>query len=451
MALSGLEIFKLLPKTNCKKCGRPTCLAFAMQLAQKKASLDECPDVSEEAKAALEGAAAPPMRKVALGGDGRTLDVGEETVMFRHEGRFFNPAAVAVTLDDTLDEAALKTRIEKIAGLAFVRVGMDIQVDMVAVRNLSGRAEPFAAAAKAAAGSTKLGIVLVSDSPENMKVAVAACDSRAPLTHAATPDNVAAMAAIAKEKKCPIAAKAPDLEALAALTQQIKDAGVEDILLDLTMSDLRSTVEALTIARRAALKKTFRPLGYPTIVFAVQDDAYDEVAFASSVMAKYAAVIVTSCAEPWQILPILTVRQNIYTDPQKPIQVEPKLYAVGDPGPTSPVMFTTNFSLTYYSVEGEAEASRVPCWIISVDTEGTSVLTAYSGDKLTEKNVAKAMQECKIEEKVKHKKLIIPGYVAVLSGKLEEETGWEVLVGPKEAAMLPTYLKTVWPKHAPQG
>ena len=451
MALSGLDIFKLLPKTNCKECGRPTCLAFAMQLAQKKASLDECPYVSDEARAALEGASAPPIRKVTLGANGQAFPVGEETVLFRHDSKFFNPAGVAITLDDTLDEAGVKARIEKIGELSFIRVGMEIHVDMVAVRNVSGKAEPFAAAAKAVAAGTKLAIALVSDSPENVKAGVAACASRAPLIHAATPENVAAMVAIAKENKCPIAARAPDLEALAELTPKIKDAGVEDILLDLTMPDLRSTVETLTIARRAALKKTFRPLGYPPIVFALKDDPYDEVAFASSVMAKYAGVIVTSCAEPWQILPILTVRQNIYTDPQKPIQVESKVYPVRDPGPESPIMFTTNFSLTYYSVEGEVEGSRVPSWILAVDTEGTSVLTAYSGDKLTEKVVAKAMQENKVEETVKHRKLIIPGHVAVLSGKLEEETGWEILVGPKEASQLPTYLKTVWPKYAPKG
>ena len=168
-------------------------------------------------------------------------------------------------------------------------------------------------------------------------------------------------------------------------------------------------------------------------------------------MAKYAGLVVTSCVEPWQILPLLTVRQNIYTDPQKPIQVEPKLYAVREPGQDSPFLFTTNFSLTYYSVEGEVEASRVPAWILAVDTEGTSVLTAYSGDKLNEKVVAKALKAVKAEEVVRHRKLIIPGHVAVLSGKLEEETGWEVLVGPKEASMLPVFLKTVWPQHAPKN
>jgi len=450
MALSGLQIFKLLPKTNCKKCGRPTCLAFAMQLAQKKASLDECPDVSEEAKTTLAGAAAPPMCKVTLGGDGRKLDVGAETFMFRHEGKFFNPAAVAITLDDNLDEAGLKARIEQIKALAFVRVGTDIQVDMIAVRNISGSGESFAAAAKVAAEGTDLGIVLISESPEAMKAGVAACAARTPLIHAITPENLAAMTPIARENGCPVVAKAADLEALSELTVKVKEAGIDGIILDLTRPGLRATVEALTIARRAALKKTFRPLGYPSLVMAMRDDAYDEVAVASTVMAKYASVIVTSCIEPWQALPILTVRQNVYTDPQKPIQVESKLYAVGEPGDDAPVMFTTNFSLTYYSVEGEAEASRVPCWIIAVDTEGTSVLTAYSGDKLTETVVAKAMQDCKIVEKVRHKKLIIPGYVAVMSGKLEEETGWDVLVGPKEAAMLPTFLKTVWPEHAPK-
>lgn len=451
MALSGLDIFKLLPKTNCKKCGRPTCIAFAMQLAQKKANIEECPFVSEEAKAALAGASAPPVRKVTLGGDGRTFAVGEETVLFRHEGKFFNPAGIAVTLDDTLDAAARKARLEAIGKLSFIRVGLPIQVDMVAVRNLSGKAEPFAAAAREAAAATKLAIMLVSDSPENMKAAVATCASRAPLIHAATPANFAAMTAIAKEHRCPIVAKAADLEVLSALTPQIKAAGVEDILLDLTMADLRSTVEALTVARRAALKKNFRPLGYPALVFALRADPFDEIAVAGSAIAKYAGVVVTSCAEPWQILPMLTVRQNIYTDPQKPIQVEAKLYAIREPGKDSPVMFTTNFSLTYYSVEGEVEASRVPAWIIAVDTEGTSVLTAYSGDKLNEKVVAKALKDTKAEEIVRHRKLIIPGHIAVLSGKLEEATGWEILVGPKEASMLPAFLKTVWPQHAPKN
>jgi acetyl-CoA decarbonylase/synthase complex subunit gamma len=451
MALSGLDIFKLLPKTNCKKCGRPTCIAFAMQLAQKKANIEECPTVSEEAKAALAGASAPPIRKVVLGGDGRTFPVGEETVLFRHEGKFFNPAGIAVTLDDTLDAEARKARIEAIRKLSFTRVGLPIQVDMVAVRNVSGQAEPFAAAAREAAAATKLAVMLVSDKPENMKAAAAACASRAPLIHAATPANFAAMTAVAKEFKCPIVAKAADLEALSALTPQIKAAGVEDILIDLTMGSLRATVEALTLARRAALKKSFRPLGYPAIVFALRADPFDEIAVAGSAIAKYAGVVVTSCAEPWQILPMLTVRQNIYTDPQKPIQVEAKLYAIREPDKDSPVMFTTNFSLTYYSVEGEVEASRVPSWIIAVDTEGTSVLTAYSGDKLNEKVVAKALETTKVADVVRHRKLIIPGHIAVLSGKLEEATGWEVLVGPKEASMLPAFLKTVWPQHAPKN
>ncbi len=451
MALSGLQIFKLLPKTNCKKCGRPTCLAFAMQLAQKKASLDECPDISEEAKAALAGAAAPPMRKINLEGDGRAVVVGEETFMFRHEGKFYNPAAVGVTLDDALDEAGLKERLDRINKLKFVRVGTEIQIDMVAVRNVSGKPEPFLAAVKAAAEGSPLALMLVSESAANVKAALAGCGARRPVLHGATADNVAEMAALAKEKGCSIVAKAADLDALAELTPKIKDAGVEDILLDLTMPTLRDTVETLTKARRAAVKKNFRPLGYPAVAFALRDDNDDEVAFASTVMAKYAGIVVTSCVEPYQILPILTVRQNLYTDPQKPVQVEPKLYPIRDPGPDAPFMFTTNFSLTYYSVEGEVEASKVPSWILAVDTEGTSVLTAYSGDKLNESVVAKALLSAKADEAVKHRKLIIPGHVAVLSGKLEEETGWDVLVGPKEAAMLPTYLKTVWPQHAPKS
>ena len=200
----------------------------------------------------------------------------------------------------------------------------------------------------------------------------------------------------------------------------------------------------LTLIRRLALKKSFRPLGYPMIAFATAGTPETQIARAAGLVCKYAGIVVIDTVEPWALLAILTARQNLYTDPQKPVQVEPKLYAVGEAGPTSPVLFTTNFSLTYYTVESDVEASRIPSWILCVDTEGTSVLTAYSGDKLNEKTVAKAMKAANLETVVKHKRLIIPGYVAVMSGKLEEETGWEILVGPRESSIIPRYLKEIW-------
>jgi len=442
MGLTGLDIFKLLPKTNCKDCGLPTCLAFAMQLAQKKVELSKCPHVSEEAKAKLEGASAPPMRLITIGEGENKLEIGQENVLFRHEEKFYHPCGVAVTLADDLDDAAMKERLDKIGKLKFHRVGTDIQIDLVAVVNKSGQADAFAKAAKAAAGTGYL-LLLSTESADNMKAALAEVGDKRPLLHVATPDNADAMAAVAKEKNCPLCVRAEGLEQLADLTEKVKAAGVEDMVLDLS-GDPKRALQDLTKSRRAALKRNFRPLGYPTIVFVSDEDPAVETALACEFVAKYAGVIVMDGCEPWQILPVLTTRMNIYTDPQKPIQVEPKLYAVGEPDENSPVMFTTNFSLTYYNVEGDVEASRVPAYILAVDTEGTSVLTAYSGDKLNEKIVAKAMQDAKVDEKVKHRKLIIPGYVAVMSGALEEETGWEILVGPKESSVLPTYLKQVW-------
>ncbi|NOZ21200.1 MAG: acetyl-CoA decarbonylase/synthase complex subunit gamma [Planctomycetes bacterium] len=442
MGLTGLDIFKLLPKTNCKKCGQPTCLAFAMMLAQKKIELDKCPDITEEAKEKLAGAAAPPIRLVDIGADEKKLSIGQETQLFRHDEKFHHPCGVAVTLSDDLDEGALKERIDTIKNLKFTRVGTDIAVDMIAVMNKSGKADAFAKAAKAA-GETGLLLLLSSENAAAMKAAVAEVGAQRPLLHVATAGNVDDMAKVAKDAKCPLAVKAGSLEEIAELAEKVKAAGVENIVIDLS-ADLKTALQSLTKTRRAALKKTFRALGHPPVTFVQDPDPFQQVLEAATFVLKYSGIVVVDVTEPYQIIPILTARMNIYTDPQKPIQVECKLYAVGDVNENSPVMFTTNFSLTYFSVESDVEASRVPTYILAVDTEGTSVLTAYSGDKLNEKVVHKAMQNVKLEEVVKHRKLIIPGHVAVMSGKLEEETGWEILVGPKESAVIPTYLKQIW-------
>jgi len=196
--------------------------------------------------------------------------------------------------------------------------------------------------------------------------------------------------------------------------------------------------------RALALKKAFRPLGYPAISFVLDGDTDKQVAAATSLICKYSGIVVVDTTEPYAILPMLTTIMNIFTDPQKPVQVEPKIYPIGEPDENSPILFTTNFSLTYYTVESDVEASRVPSHILVVDTEGTSVLTAYSGDKLNEKIVAEAMTKNNVEKLVRHKKLIIPGYVAVMSGKLEEATNWEILVGPRESSMIPKYMQEVW-------
>ncbi|TET37918.1 MAG: acetyl-CoA decarbonylase/synthase complex subunit gamma [Planctomycetota bacterium] len=444
MAMTGLEIFKLLPKTNCKDCGKPTCLAFAMALAQKKASLDECPEVSDEAKTALSESAAPPIKKVTVGAGDKALSAGEETVLYRHEEKFYHPTAIAVTVDDA--DAEADARLEKAKKLNFIRVGLPMELNAVAVTNSSGDAGKFVETAKKA-DSLGLPLVLISDSADNLKAAGEALADKKPLLAAARDEaGVSALAPLSKEKGLPIVVEAGTIDALADLVEKAKAAGAENIFLSFGKAGPRDAFENLTKLRRLALRKGFRTLGFPIFTDTrVSEDVFEAASAAAISIAKYGGVLVTDLITPEAIYPLMTLRQNIYTDPQKPIQVEPRLYKVGDADENSPLFFTTNFSLTYFSVEGDVEASRIPSWILAVDTEGTSVLTAYSGDKLNEKVVAQAFQKCEVEKHVKHKKLIIPGHVAVMSGKLEEALpGWTILVGPKESSYIPRYIQDMW-------
>jgi acetyl-CoA decarbonylase/synthase complex subunit gamma len=444
MALTGLEIFKLLPKTNCKKCGMPTCLAFAMALAQKRAKLEDCPDASQEAKEKLAAAAAPPMRKVIFGAGDNQAQVGQETVLFRHDEKFYNPTIVAVTVSDKLKGEELKKRIESINALQFERVGTAIGVRAIAVVNDSGSSEEFERVCVTVKDSSNLALILLTESVDALTAAVAKTKESDPLLGYAMTETARAMAKIAKENGCPLVAKADSIEELAELSEKIKSDGVEDVVLSLGATNLREQLYGLSKIRALALKKVFRPLGYPTISFVGPGQAEQQAATGISFICKYSSIVVVDAIEPYVSFTMLTAVMNIFSDPQKPVQVEPKVYAIGEPDENSPLMFTTNFSLTYYTVESDIESSRVPSYILVVDTEGTSVLTAYSGDKLNEKSVAEAMKKHAVEKLVKHRKIIIPGYVAVMSGKLEEATNWEVMVGPRECSMLPKYLHEVW-------
>jgi len=447
MALTGLDIYKLLPKTNCRECGFPTCLAFAMQLAQKKVELSKCPYVSEAAKMQLDAASAPPIKLVTIGEGAYKLQIGEEQVLFRHDDKFYHETGIAIRVFDNLDDTAFNSRLEKIKKLVFQRIGFEIKVNLVALFNKSNDVAKFTSRAKEIVSKLPHGLILVSDNAGALKSAADAVKTRRPLLFAADSTNFEAYGKIAKETGLPLAVKGKTLDELANITTKLKELGVSEmVLVPETDGNLIKGIEEQTIVRRAALKKTFRPLGYPTLSFAFDSDPYSEVATAATYICKYAGIVVTDLVEPHHILPLLVVRQNVYTNPQKPIAVEPKLYAIREPNENSPLMFTTNFSLTYFSVEAEVDASRVPSWILAVNTEGLSVLTAYSGDKLNEKIVAEAMKKENVESKVKHRKIIIPGLVAVMSGALEEELGgkWQVIVGPKEAAYLPKFLKETW-------
>ena len=443
MGLSGLDIYKHLPKTNCKECGFPTCLAFAMQLAAKKVDLGKCPYITEEAKNSLESASRPPIRLVTVGQGERKLQIGNETVMFRHEETFYHPCGVAILIEDKEKESVIDEKISRINNLKFVRVGQEIGVDLLALSYVSKNKGSYLNLVKKALSNSELGIILICSDADVMKEAISLTKEKKPLLYAATKDNLESMAGLAKEYSLPLAIKADTLDELSQLTQKITSLGVEDLVLDSGGKGLTEKINELTQVRRLALKKNYRPLGYPTLAFVESDDPYQQMADAASFIAKYAGIVVINITEPWQVLPLLTVRQNIYTDPQKPLQVEAKVYEVGQVNDKSPVIITTNFSLTYYTVESEVEASRIPCYIVVSFAEGLSVLTAWAAEKFNADTITKTLDECGIKEKVSHKEVIIPGYVAVLSGKLEEDSGWKVRVGPKEASGIPSYLKSL--------
>jgi len=441
MGLSGLEIYKLLPKTNCKKCGFPTCLAFAMQLAAKKVSLDKCPDVAEEAKKALDSAAQPPIKLITIGQGEDKLEIGNETVLFRHEEKFYHPTGIGFLLEDTQSQEEIKKALGDIKKLDFERVGQRIKVNIIALSAKSADASKFTQALKTILENTSLPILLMSDDPGIVGKALEISRDRVPLIYRATNANFKEMAKLSKDNKVPLVASAKTLEELESLVKNLNNEGVADLILDIGDKDITEKIWEFTQIRKLALKKAFRAFGYPIIVFTKGNDPYQEVIEATTYVSKYAGLVIMKSKDPWAILPVLTARQNIYTDPQKPLQVEAKVYEIGKVEEKSPVLVTTNFSLTYYTVEAEVEASKVPAFIVSCDAEGMSVLTAWAADKFTGESIAKTLEKFDVKAKVNHKNVVIPGYVAVLSAKLEEESGWKVTVGPREASGIQSFLR----------
>jgi acetyl-CoA decarbonylase/synthase complex subunit gamma len=442
MALTGLQIFKLLPKTNCGECGIPTCMAFAMKLAAKNADLAACPYASEEAKKTVGAASKPPIRLVKIGPLEREVAVGNETVMFRHEKTFVHPTALAIAFGDDEPISDACHRIAEAREYCLDRVGEKLRLDLILVDNFSEEVAPFSALVKTVAGATGMGIILRSANAAALEAGLRILDGQRPLIHAATPANAEAMAALALKYNAPLVARATSLDELAALTTKLAGLGVKDLVLDLPADNAAATLQNNTIIRKAALKSSYEPLGYPIINFATGRDAADVVADACTYMCKYASILVLDRMQFELLLPLMMLRQNIYTDPQKPIQVEPKLYAVGDPGPDSLVLATTNFSLTYFLVSGEIENSGVPAHLVIVESEGMSVLTAWAAGKFTGVKVGAAVKSSGVENQLNRRRLVIPGYVSQISGEIEEALpGWEVLVGPGEAADLGPFLK----------
>jgi acetyl-CoA decarbonylase/synthase complex subunit gamma len=444
MALSGIQIFKLLPKTNCKKCGHPTCLAFAMKLAQRQASVDACPYVSEESRRVLGDAASPPVRPTVFGAGERAVKMGEETVLFRHEKKFVNPCAFAVEIRDTMPDEEVAAKVESVLTSEIERVGQKLKLDALCLTNESGDAARFESLVNAVISKAEgVPLILVTKNAVAANAALKITAVGKPILLGADNENADAFAGLAKRYRIVLGAAAKGPEALTALTEKLKGLGVEDIVLDPEAGTAKEIVESNVLIRRAAIKKNFKPLGYPVITFAQREDGMLETAIASLALAKYSSVIVLSSAERWKNLALFTLRQNIYTDPQVPMQVEQKIYNVGEPAADSPLIVTTNFSLTFFIVSGEIENSRVASRVAVLDCEGMSVLTAWAAGKFTAAKIAQFILESGLEAQMTEKELIIPGYVAVLSGALEEKLpGWKITVGPREANALPAFLKS---------
>ncbi|MBW1787222.1 MAG: acetyl-CoA decarbonylase/synthase complex subunit gamma [Deltaproteobacteria bacterium] len=444
MGLTGIQIFKMLPKTNCGECGVPTCLAFAMNLASGKAELDACPYVSDEAKEQLAEASAPPIRPVKLGAGARALTIGGETVMFRHEKTFYSPTGLAAVVSSDMDAAALDGKLKVWNALQFERVGLNLRPEMVALKDAGGDAAAFAAAAKKIAEESEFGLILMSDKADVLKAGAEASAFKRPLLYAATAATADDMGALAKDTDLPLAVKADSVEGLIELSDKLTGMGVKDLVLDSGSRELKQAFEDQVVIRRAALKGGSRSLGFPTIAFPCEmaGNLDVETMAAGMLIAKYAGIVVLSDFTGENIFPLLLERLNIFTDPQRPMTVTQGIYEVGGPGEDSPVLVTTNFSLTYFIVSGEIEGSRVPSWLMVMDTEGLSVMTAWAAGKFSGDMVGSFVKKSGIADKIKHRKVIIPGYSAAISGEMEEELpGWEILIGPRDASLIPKFLK----------
>jgi acetyl-CoA decarbonylase/synthase complex subunit gamma len=416
-----------------------------MKLAAKQVELSACPHVSEESKAKLSESAAPPIRLVTLSSNGAEVKVGNEVVLFRHEKTFYNMPGLFIRVRDDQPVEQIKENVATADAYSVNYVGIDLALDGFAVQSVSGDPQAFKAAIAAVRAASQRPLILIADDAEVMAAGLESVEGKGALLYAATGENWQQMAALAKEHKAPLTVTGQSLDELADLTEKVKGAGVEDLVIDPGTRDLSSTLAYGTQIRRLALKKNFRALGYPTIVF--PGDAGDpglESMLATQAIAKYAGFIVLDDYAPQMVYPLLVLRQNIYTDPQKPIQVQPGLYEINEPSADDPLLVTTNFSITYFSVANEVEGSGLPAWLLVTEAEGMSVLTAWAAGKFDAERIAKDVKRFNAGDKLNQKRIVLPGHVAVLSGELEEELpGWEIRVGPREAVDLPAFMKHV--------
>ena len=440
MALSGLDIQKLLPKTNCKECGSNTCLAFAMKLAAKKASLSECPYASEETKQTLGAASEPPVKGIEFGKN-KEFKIGEETVLYRHERTFVHRPMIAININDTDDNVDIDITLGNIRDYCVERVGEKLIVEMVAVTQKSNDAEKFAAVAKKAWETVQRPLILNSPNIAALTAAAKAIKGSQSIMASATKETAEELLLIAKENGHSLAITG-SMDDIVETTAKLKGKGFNNLIIQFKTNSLAEHFQINSIVRAGALKDNNKSLGYPFLRFIESDDMLEITTEAVTEINKYGGICVLPFFDPAQLVTLLTLRLNIFTDPQKPIQVDPKIYPIGEPTASSPVFLTTNFSLTYFIVSGEIENSGTSAWLLVPQCEGMSVLTAWAAGKLSGALIGKAAKELELEKLVTTREIVIPGLVAQISGELEENMpGWKVVVGPQESADLESFVK----------
>ena len=446
MQVTAMEIYRLLPKTNCAKCGEASCMAFATKLSDKETDLELCTQLAADEMEKLENLLAPAVREITIGKGEKAMILGGDEVLYRYELTYYNPTPLVIDVNDNLDEDAFNERIKIIEATEFERTGEKLILDGIAVRNVSGNKDKFAETALKLK-SSKLPLVLCSLDPEAIKAALEKVGDEKPLLYAATENNIEDMASLAIEYNCPITLFVPnDLEKMKELSRILRSKGIKDIVLDpgtYVDEGIGDTLDNFVMIRRLAIEEKdedfrFPILGIPALTWLYEKDEVQggikEATIAATLMNKYADMLIIHGTNIWELIPVLTLRQSIFTDPRKPQMVDPGLYEFGELDENSPVLMTTNFALTYYTVEGDLKSGKANCYLLVLDTEGRAVDVSLAGGQQSGKSVADLIKESGIEGKVKTRTLIIPGLSAPLSGEIEDESGWEVLVGPRDSS-----------------
>jgi len=468
---SPMEIWEYLPGTNCKECGEKTCLAFASLLMERKKKLAECPPLFEPKYAdkgkKLAELLAPEIREVEIGIGARAMKIGGEDVMHRHELTFFNRTALASDVWDTMREEELRERVRRITNWQKFYVGEFLKVDAVAVRSVSGDGKTFAGCVKRVAEETDLPLVLCSFNGKVIEEGLKEVSDRNPLIYAANSENWKEFLENAKRYKVPVTLSSADLDMLNSLALTFSSAGVEDIVLDPgtypTGEGLADTFSRFVRIRRAGIVEGNKGIAYPLIAvpmtsWMVHGDgdkaenelgaSYWEAIVADLFIIKYADIMILHSIEPHSLIPERTLAANIYTDPRRPVSVEPGLREIGNPAEKSPLFVTTNFALTYYTVESDITSNKIDSYLMVVDTDGIGVESAVAGGQLTAEAIKETLESYDAEKKVKHKTMVIPGLAARLSGETEDVTGWSVLVGPRDSGRIPGWMDKNWPPEA---